>query len=110
VKPIRIFISSVQPEFVAERAALRDYLRGDALMRRVPAREPGEETREEPSEKILAMIRRQPEITIQEMAEALGISTRAIEMQLAKLKESGKLQRIGPAKGGHWEVLEDTDE
>lgn len=32
--PIRIFISSVQKEFVEERAALRDYLRGDALMRR----------------------------------------------------------------------------
>lgn len=34
MKPIRIFISSVQPEFAAERAALREYLRGDALMRR----------------------------------------------------------------------------
>lgn len=32
--PIRIFISSVQKEFADERAALRDYLRGDALMRR----------------------------------------------------------------------------
>jgi hypothetical protein len=32
--PIRIFISSVQTEFASERAALRDYLRGDALMRR----------------------------------------------------------------------------
>ena len=32
---IRIFISSVQPrEFAQERAALRDYLRGDPLMRR----------------------------------------------------------------------------
>ncbi len=30
----RIFISSVQSEFAAERAALRDYLRGDHLMRR----------------------------------------------------------------------------
>lgn len=29
----RIFISSVQKEFAEERAALRDYLRGDALMR-----------------------------------------------------------------------------
>jgi ATP-dependent DNA helicase RecG len=34
MKPIRLFISSVQKEFAAERAALRDYLRGDALMRR----------------------------------------------------------------------------
>jgi hypothetical protein len=32
--PIRLFISSVQKEFASERAALRDYLRGDALMRR----------------------------------------------------------------------------
>ncbi len=32
--PIRIFISSVQREFAEERAALRDYVRGDPLMRR----------------------------------------------------------------------------
>ena len=32
--PVRIFVSSVQREFADERAALRDYLRGDALMRR----------------------------------------------------------------------------
>ena len=31
--PLRIFLSSVQKEFAAERAALRDYLRGDVLMR-----------------------------------------------------------------------------
>jgi predicted HTH transcriptional regulator len=32
--PLRIFISSAQKEFAEERAALRDYLRGDALLRR----------------------------------------------------------------------------
>ena len=31
---LRIFLSSVQKELTAERAALRDYLRGDALMHR----------------------------------------------------------------------------
>ena len=31
---MRIFISSAQKEFAEERAALRDFLRGDALMRR----------------------------------------------------------------------------
>ena len=77
---------------------------------------PREETdgaREEPSGKtsgktsglILEMIRQQPDITIPEMAETLGRSTRAIEMQLAKLKKSGKVQRIGPAKGGRWEIV-----
>ncbi|MFA5055591.1 MAG: DUF4062 domain-containing protein [Dehalococcoidia bacterium] len=33
MKPKRIFISSVQKEFAAEREALRDYLRGDALLK-----------------------------------------------------------------------------
>lgn len=34
MKQVRIFISSVQKEFAVERATLRDYLRGDALMMR----------------------------------------------------------------------------
>ena len=34
MKPLGIFISSVQREFAEERAALRDYLQGDPLMRR----------------------------------------------------------------------------
>ncbi len=34
MNPIRIFISSVQREFAGERGLLRDYLRGDPLMRR----------------------------------------------------------------------------
>lgn len=34
MKPIRIFISSVQTEFAQERTALRDYLRNDPLIRR----------------------------------------------------------------------------
>ena len=34
MKPLRIFISSVQKEFSAERIGLRDWLRNDALMHR----------------------------------------------------------------------------
>lgn len=34
MKPLRIFISSVQKEFSADRIALRDWLRNDALMHR----------------------------------------------------------------------------
>jgi hypothetical protein len=32
MKPIKVFISSVQSEFASERAALCDYIRGDALL------------------------------------------------------------------------------
>jgi hypothetical protein len=34
VSAIRLFISSVQKEFSVERIALRDYSRGDVLMKR----------------------------------------------------------------------------
>jgi len=35
----------------------------------------------------------------------IGISTTATDKNLAKLKRKGVLRRIGPARGGHWEVV-----
>ena len=40
-----------------------------------------------------------------DLAGVLGISSRAVEKQIAKLREQGRLRRVGPDKGGHWEVL-----
>ena len=40
-----------------------------------------------------------------ELAEIVGISERKIEQNIATLKKMGRLKRIGPAKGGHWEVV-----
>lgn len=62
------------------------------------------------SGKIVAMIRENPTVTIPEMAEALGMSTRAVELQIAKLRDSATVERIGPAKGGHWKVVGGADE
>jgi ATP-dependent DNA helicase RecG len=68
-----------------------------------------QKTSEKTSEKMLSMMKQDPDITISVIAEALGKSTRAIEMQLAKLKALGKIERIGPDKGGRWHVVgEDT--
>jgi len=39
------------------------------------------------------------------LAEEVGISSRKIEQNIARLKESGVLRRIGPDRGGSWEVL-----
>ncbi|MBC2695884.1 MAG: HTH domain-containing protein [Desulfobacteraceae bacterium] len=47
-----------------------------------------------------------PEITIPELAEKLGLTTRAVEKQIAKLREKGRLCRIGPARGGRWQTIE----
>lgn len=55
-------------------------------------------------EVILEYLTNNPKATIVQMAEYLGLTTRAIEKQLAKLKNDGKIKRIGSARKGEWEV------
>ena len=40
-----------------------------------------------------------------ELADLIGVTERSIERNIRKLPEQGQLRRIGPAKGGHWEIL-----
>jgi hypothetical protein len=47
-----------------------------------------------------------PRITASELAALLHITERAVKKNIAKLKAAGRLNRIGPDKGGHWEVLQ----
>jgi ATP-dependent DNA helicase RecG len=57
--------------------------------------------------KILAVIKEKPEITIIELSEIIGISSRGIEKNLSLLKKEGAIKRIGTDKTGHWEVLKE---
>jgi ATP-dependent DNA helicase RecG len=61
---------------------------------------------EKSSEKILALLKANPELSAREVAEAMGITSRAVEKQISKLRDENRIRRIGPAKGGHWEVVE----
>ena len=38
------------------------------------------------------------------LAARIGITPKAVEKHLARLKAEGILRRIGPDKGGHWTV------
>lgn len=44
-------------------------------------------------------------ITTAELAKILGVSRQTIATDINSLKGKGKIQRIGPAKGGYWHVL-----
>ena len=48
--------------------------------------------------------RKKVKLTQEELAEKIGISAKAIEKHLANLKADGRIERIGPAKGGYWKV------
>jgi ATP-dependent DNA helicase RecG len=67
---------------------------------------PSEKTSEKTSEKILRLIGENNQITIEELSEQLGRSTRAVEMQIKTLKDRNLLERIGPDKGGYWQLVD----
>ena len=48
-----------------------------------------------------------PHITIPQIAEQLGLNARGIAKHIKNLQEEGIIKRIGPDKGGHWEVIEE---
>ena len=58
------------------------------------------------SQKILAAMKAMPDVTMSELANATGLSLAAIKKNIRKLKDANLLRRIGPDKGGHWEVVE----
>jgi predicted HTH transcriptional regulator len=63
-----------------------------------------EKTSGKTSGKILEAILQNNTITIPELSILIGITERSIERNLLKLQKEGTLKRIGPAKGGHWQV------
>ncbi|WP_120995949.1 Fic family protein [Stutzerimonas urumqiensis] len=58
------------------------------------------------SERLLELLKQGPELSARQAAQRLGLSSRAVEKQLAKLKAAGRLRRVGANKGGHWQVLD----
>ena len=56
-------------------------------------------------QKIMDLIEQNPQITREVMAITLGLSDSAIAKNLKKLQKEGKLRRVGPDKGGYWEVI-----
>jgi len=55
-------------------------------------------------EKILGAIRANPRITTNELAAVAGLGRRGVEWNLKELKSKGILRRVGPDRGGSWEV------
>ena len=43
------------------------------------------------------------------LAERISITAKAVKKQIAALKADGVLRRIGPDKGGYWQVVEKID-
>jgi len=56
-------------------------------------------------ENILASISKNSNISTKELAAMYSLSERQVQRIMAKLKKQGVIRRIGPDKGGHWEII-----
>ena len=63
------------------------------------------EKKQKSREKILLLLQAHPEYSAKRLSEEIGVTEKAIEKQLAKLKADGRIKRNGPDKGGSWEVI-----
>jgi len=55
---------------------------------------------------IVDAMRNDPRISISRLASDIGMGTTAIENHLKVMRDCGCIRHVGPAKGGHWEVLQ----
>ena len=63
------------------------------------------EKRPKSREKILQLLKVHPNYSARKLAEVIGITPKAVEKHLAKLKAEGLIKREGPDKGGYWTIL-----
>lgn len=62
-------------------------------------------TTQKTAQKILDILAKNPSATRAELASATGLSPDGVKWNLDKLKKSGKIRRIGPDRGGYWEIV-----
>ena len=68
-----------------------------------------QKTSQKTSQKIVELIQNNNEISTQEMANIIGIDRRNIARQIKNLQAKGSIRRVGPDKGGHWEVIDNRE-
>ena len=54
---------------------------------------------------LLALLEKDGSLKREQLAEKLNISPETVKKNLAKLKHKKLIKRIGPDKGGHWEIV-----
>ena len=58
------------------------------------------EKKQKSREKILSLLEEHPDYSARKLAEVIGITQKAVEKHLSKLKTEGLIRRDGPDKGG----------
>lgn len=57
--------------------------------------------------KIIEIIRSKPDITLDQLSTETGIARRTLVRYMSTLKETGRIERVGGKRYGHWEIRDD---
>ena len=52
--------------------------------------------------KIIEKIKEQPDISQEALGESIGVTRRVVQKYINVLKESGRIERVGGKRYGHW--------
>ena len=55
--------------------------------------------------KIIDLLKQNPKMTSEEISQFIGIRSDSVRDHIQTLKKLGIVRRIGPDKGGHWEII-----
>lgn len=63
------------------------------------------ESNQKSDQKILEAISKNSVITIKELQELTGLSESGVKKIIRNLRADNQIRRVGPDKGGHWEIV-----
>ncbi len=96
-----LFIASFErPSFVEEVTHVLD----DAKEGRIE--ETPKKPQRNPKEKLLAIIKEQPELSVKVMADLCDMSIDSVQHHIKILKAAGVIHHVGSTKSGYWEILD----
>ena len=70
--------------------------------------ETSQKTTQKTTQKIVAIMKANPFVSIDFLCKECGLTRDGLNWNIKKLKELGIISRVGPDKGGHWEIVEEN--
>ena len=96
-----------EPQWAADENSVTLTFTAKSGMSRLVTQNGGrEKSMEKSKEKILALLSVNPHATTADLISETGLSVSGVEKNIRELKAAGRLRRVGPDKGGNWEVVE----
>ena len=103
--PCHEAVGNIIADIVHKDSSLKVSKRGSLKTALQSAPETALQSAPETALQIIKEIRNNPNITLSEIAERIGVSRRWIATNIKHLQDAGVVKRIGPNKGGHWEII-----